>query len=123
MGNLLSDSVCSFVCRLPWVGFETDSRQQAGARGAGDAAGSVLLRLCGLGCNIDRCALHVWYLATKNTKVTKRSGEMEMNAGRFLDRINRIDRIFRTSRKEVVTIPLSNSNYFLQLYLNLVNPV
>jgi len=44
-------------------------------------------------------------------------------AGSFLDRINRIDRILRTSRKEVVTIPLSNSNYFLQLNLNLVNPV
>ena len=46
-----------------------------------------------------------------------------------LDRINMIDRIVGvrveswSSRREVGTIPLSNSNYFLQLSLNLVNPV
>jgi len=50
-------------------------------------------------------------------------------AGSFLDRINKIDRIMGvrveswSSRKELQTIPLSHSNYFLQLSLNLVNPV
>ena len=49
--------------------------------------------------------------------------------GVCLDRINKIDRIVGvrveswSSRKELRTIPLSNSNYFLQLSLNLVNPV
>ena len=77
------------------MGFETDSRQQAGACGNGDATRPVWHCLIDLGRDADCRALHVWYLATKNTKVTKRRGEMEMNAGRFLDRINRIDRVVK----------------------------
>ena len=43
-----------------------------------------------------------------------------------LDRINMIMRVrveSWSSRKELQTIPLSHFNYFLQLSLNLVNPV
>ena len=55
---------------------------------------------------------------------TKQAG-----VGVCLDRINTINRIEGvrveswSSRKEVGTIPPSNSNYFLQLSPNLVNPV
>ena len=55
------------------MGFETDSRQQAGTRGNGDAASPVLHRLYGLGCNIDRHALHVWWRLA-----TMRKGGMKM---------------------------------------------
>ena len=52
-----------------------------------------------------------------------------VGVGGFLDRINKINRIVGvrveswSSRKELRTIPLSHSNYFLQLSLNLVNLV
>ena len=68
-------------------------------------------------------------IVTKTTEMNVRMMHVRFVAGRFLDRINMIDRIMRvrveswSSRKELQTIPLSRSNYFLQLSLNLVNLV
>ena len=68
-------------------------------------------------------------IVTKTTEMNIRMMHVRFVAGRFLDRINMIDRIMRvrveswSSRKELQTIPLSRSNYFLQLSLNLVNLV
>ena len=62
-------------------------------------------------------------IVTKTTEMNIRMMHVRFVAGRFLDRINMIDRIMRvrveswSSRKEVGTIPPSNSNYFLQLSL------